>query len=278
MINPKDSVKVREKVITLVLLAIYIITIFSLVKADPIPPSVILNLSKSTMGATGSLGTYLNITGNGTFGGGYIYTLSIQSKIQNKKWKAFVGNVTGKLTLDDGDGYTIFDWPQFSGSVKGEVYATRWPTSVNWSNINCTWGYRRDPTQYQNKTVLERENQAMFLNSSDDNITTTFSYFNHSQLQVGFINIPANNCSSLKTYVNSSRGGPYNEDIFTEVALYDGSNESNGKIIYATIIDATNRYAYRNDTNYDFQMILPENGSYLWNSATAYYFYVELEE
>ena len=114
----------------------------------------------------------------------------------------------------------------------------------------------------------------MFLNSTSDNITTTFLDYNHSVLQIGTITIPANNCSSLRTYVNDSA---YNQDIFTEVVLYDGSNESNGVIVYATSIDTTNQYAYRNDSNYDFQMIVPENGSSNWNSATAYYFYVELE-
>ena len=256
---------------------IYCLICLTIVIAEPIPPTTITNISKTTMGSVGSVGTIVNFTGNGTHAGGYIFTLSIQSKVQNKKWKAFVGNVTATLTLDDGDGYTVFDWSSFSGSVSGEVYATRSSSSVNWSNINCSWGYRRDPTQYTNKTVLERENQAMFLNSSDDNITTTFAYYNHTSMLIGSITIPANNCSSLKTYVNSSRGGPLNQDIFTEIALYDGTNETNGRVIYATYIDSTNRYGYRNATNYDFQMIVPENGSVSWNSATPYYFYVELE-
>jgi len=270
-------IKHREKVFFSISILVYFILLVGLVWADPIPPTTITNWSKSTMGSAGSTGTIFNLTGNGSTAGGYIFTINMQSKVQDKKWKAFVGNVTATLTLDDGDGYTIFDWSQFGGSVNGEVYATRSSTAVNWTNINCSWGYRRDPTQYQNKTVLERENQAMFLNSSDDNITTTFSKFNHSAMQIGSISIPANNCSSLKTYVNSSAGGPYNENIFTEVVLYDGTNESNGRLVYATAIDATNKYGYRNGSNYDFQMIVPENGSSLWNSATAYYFYVELQ-
>jgi hypothetical protein len=272
-----NKVKVREAILPVVFLATFILVIFTIVIAAPIPPSTIENISIQTMGATGSTGTIFNLTGNGTHAGGYVFTLRIQSKVQNKKWKAFVGNATGRLTLDDGDGYTIFDWVQFSGSVTGEVYATRSSGSVNWSNINCTWGYRRDPSEYTNKTAIEIENRAMFLTSTDDNITTTFSYYNHTAILVGTINIPANNCSSLKTYVNSTAGGPLNQEIFTEVLLYDGTNESNGKVIYTTLIDSSNRYGYRNDSNYDFQMIVPENGSQGWNSATAYYFYVELE-
>jgi len=263
----------KERVIFLVILLLCT-SFISFVIASPIPPTVNY-IKNETMGAAGSTGTIVNLTGNGTFAGGYIFTISISSLVQNKRWKAFVGNVTGRLTLDDGEGYTIFDWSQYTGSVGGEVYATRWSDAVNWSNINCTWGYLHDQSKYQNKSVIERENQALFLNNSDDNITTTFSSYNHSAIQIGSITIPANNCSSLRTYINGSQN---NQDIFTEVILYDGTNETNGKIIYATIIDTTDQYGYRNDTNYDFQMIVPENGSPNWHSATAYYFYVELEE
>ena len=269
--------KFMEKVFVFVLLAVYLVTIFSIVKADPVPASDVTLYDTETMGASGSIGYNVSYTGNGSIAGGYIFIIRIDSKVQNKRWKAFVGNVSGRLTLDDSDGYTIFDWSQFTGSVTGEVYATRFSTPVNWSNINCTWGYRRDPNEYQNKTVIEYENTALAFNSSDDNITTTFSQYNHSLLQVGSIAIPANNCSSLRTYVNSSS---YNQDIFTEVILYDGYNDNDGRIIYATFIDETDLYSYRNDsiTSYDFQMIVPENASPTWNSQTSYYFYLELEE
>jgi hypothetical protein len=255
----------------LVVLAAYLVFVFALVRADPIPPTTVVNESKSTVGAAGSTGYLVNFTGNGTHAGGYIFNLSITSKVQNKRWKAFVGSVSGKLTLDDGDGYTIFDWDEFSGTVGGEVYATRTSTAVSWVNINCTWGY----TNVSNKTVLENENQAMYLNSSDDNITRTFNDTIHPQLVIGSAIIPANSCFSTKTYNASARNTDY---VFHETLLYDGTTDLDGNLIYTTVVDTSDVSGYRNDTAYDFQMIVPENGSPTWNSATPYYFYVELEE
>jgi hypothetical protein len=251
-------------------IVIWLILALVIVYATPIAPTI-NNISVSTMGAAGSAGGLVNYSGNGTHAGGYIFTLQISSLIQNRRWKGFVGTVTGRLTLDDGDGYTIFDWDQYSGQVGGEIYATRSAAIVNWSNINCTWGYLNT----SNKTVLENENVAMFLNSSSDNITRTFNDTLHPQLSIAGDVIPANSCFSTKTYIHDRKNTSL--DTFTEILLYDGSNSANGKIIFATIIDSLSQYGYRNDTNYSFQMILPENGSTSAAGVTPYYFYVELE-
>lgn len=263
--------KKKNKLLVLVAVAAYLVFIFSFVRADPIPPTTITNMSSSTIGTAGSTGFMVNYVGNGTHAGGYIFNLSIESKVQNKRWKAFVGYVSGKLTLDDGDGYTIFDWDQFSGSVGGEVYATRSSGAITWTNINCTWGY----SNTSNKTILENENAAMVLNTSDDNITTTFNDTIHPQLIIGQVVIPANLCFSTKTYNASARN---DDNVFREILLYDGLTDTDGSLVYATIVDTFDVSGYRNDTEYDFQMIVPENGSPDWNSATPYYFYVELEE
>jgi hypothetical protein len=262
--------KNSHTILLLVCIVLYGVVIFSIVRATPIQP-IINYISNATIGQAGSSGSIVNYTGNGTHAGGYIFTISLASKVQNKRWKAFIGQVSGRLTLDDGDAYTIFDWDLYTGQVGGEIYATRWSTTVNWSNINCTWGYLNT----SNKTVLENENVAMFLNSSSDNITRTFNDTIHPQLSIAGDTIPANSCFSTKTYVNSSR---HVNDIFTEVVLYDGFTGIDGRIIYATVIDKTNLWGYRNDTSYDFQMLLPENGSTSAPGVTPYYFYVELEE
>jgi len=261
--------KLKEKVLALIVLVVYLVIIFSMVKADPIPPTVTY-VSNETMGAAGAIGYNVSFTGNGSHAGGYIFTVSIYAKVQNKRWKAFVGNATGKLTLDDGDGYTIFDWDQFSGTVGGEVYATRWPSAVSWANINCTWGYNN----ISNKSFFAGENTALSLTAADS-VNRTFNDTQHPQVTIGDIIIPADECFSTRTYINDSR---HTNNIFTELVLYDGTTDVDGRIIYATIIDTSDSYAYRNDTNYDFQMIVPENGSSSAPGVTPYYFYVELEE
>jgi hypothetical protein len=115
----------------------------------------------------------------------------------------------------------------------------------------------------------------MSLTTTSDNVSRTFNDTIHPQLSVGSDVIPANLCFTTKTYINDTKS---TLSVFTEMLLYDGSTDTDGKLIYVTFIDTTNRYGYRNDTNYDFQMILPENASSSAPGSTPYYFYVELEE
>jgi hypothetical protein len=250
-------------------IVIWLILALVFVNAAPIPPTITY-VSNSTMGSANSVGAFFNYTGNGTHAGGYIFTIQVFSMIQDRKWKAFIGNVSGRLTLDDGDSYTIYDWDQFTGTIGGEIYTTRFSSAVNWSNINCTWGY----SNTSNKTVLENENSALSLTSTADNITRTFNDTIHPQMQVGNRVIPQNTCFSTKTFINNSR---QTTNVFAEILLYDGISGTDGKIIYTTSIDTSNQYGYRNDTNYDFQLIVPENSSTTAPGSTPYYFYVELE-
>src|SRR3989344_9224311 len=68
--------------------------------------------------------------------GGSITTIRLNATTQNLRWKAYVGNVTGRLTLDDANDNTIFDWTLTN--VVGEVYATRFSGNINWSGVNCS--------------------------------------------------------------------------------------------------------------------------------------------
>jgi hypothetical protein len=61
---------------------------------------------------------------------------------------------------------------------------------------------------------------------------------------------------------------------FEEIILYDGTDHLNGDIVYATILEQN--LAGYNNNQFDFQMIVPENGAPTWTSSTPYYFYVEL--
>jgi hypothetical protein len=189
--------------------------------------------------------------------GGTITTVTLNVTSQNLRWKAYVGNITGTLTLDDASDNTIFDWALTE--VNGEIYATRQQASINWTGINCS-----------NSTHIELENVAMNHTNRDDNITATFSSQTHSAFYAGTSEILADTCHSVYTYVNSSSQQSY----FEEVVLYDGTNVSNGNIVYATPLEK-DVFGFDNET-YDFQMILPERGLPTWTGSTAYYFYVEL--
>jgi len=56
---------------------------------------------------------------------------------------------------------------------------------------------------------------------------------------------------------------------FEEMVMYDGTST-----VFATILE--DQETGYDGTNYDFQMLVPDNGSASWTGAIPYYVYVEL--
>lgn len=221
--------------------------------ADPVAPDdidLLRNVTKNTTTAE-----FVNISG------GRIADLSVNATIQNPRWKAFVGNVTGEFTLDDPEGSTVFDWT--ISTITGRIYATSNYSAMSWSTVNCS-----------NVTSLEWENDRFNHTNADDNITKTFNATinstddnltvsgSHDQFYVAGRLMVENTCPTLNTYNNSLA----QDDVFEEIALYDGNS-----IIYAAILEDDETGYNRNQ--YDFQMIVPENAL---SGTTAYYIYVEI--
>jgi len=212
---------------------------------------------------------------NESTGGGYIYTINISGSIQDQRWKAYVGNVTGKWVLADVDGNAIYDWP-LTSLIQGEIYVTRKAETVQWTNINCTYSGAGVNTSapnsdITNRIIEEQENQALAFTNPDDNVTATFNVRNHSQMMVGNRIIPANTCYSTFTYVNNTK--QTQSTLFQELLLYDGLNNSVGSVVYATFVeDNANGF---DSGQYDFQLIVPNNGT-SQTIVVPYYFYVEL--
>ena len=205
--------------------------------------------------------------------GGYIYWNNFAILEQNQRWKGYVGNITGSLTLDDANTYTIYNWPL--ATISGEVYATINDTVVNWTGLNCTWaltGGESTPVD-TNRTVEEYFNSKLS-HTRADNISSTFYMRNHSQFSVGDNSFAAHYCYSIHTFVNDTTQNNSGNLYFHEVVMYDDRNVTNGNIVFATLLE-TNQHGYNNET-IDFQMIVPENGAASWTSNTPYYFYVEL--
>ena len=238
-------------------LAVIVVLILNTVSAvDPVPPDSIDTIRNVTKNSTAPL--FVNISG------GRIATLQVNATTQNPRWKAFVGNVTGKFTLMDPEGETVFDWEM--ASLTGRLYATANQSALSWATVNCS-----------NVTSLEWENDKFNHTRADDNITITFNATinstddnltvsgSHDEFYVGGIYMPPNKCPTLNTYNNSLA----QDLVFEEVALYDGSN-----MIYATILE-DDETGYNLDT-YDLQMIVPEIGLPGYSSSTAYYIYVEI--
>lgn len=183
---------------------------------------------------------------------GTITTLSLNVTEQSTKWKAYVGNVTGRLTLDNSNNRTIYDWTYTRG--EGEVYATR-GSSVTWSTLMCA----------NSTTVSSEETSLNHVTSQPDSISNTFVNNTHPQFYVGSTLFSQNTCGyDAYTFVNGSQ-----TSSFPEIMLYDTTNS---EIIFTSIM--SNQSLGYDENHYDFQMLVPEDSSSDENHA--YYFYVEL--
>jgi hypothetical protein len=183
--------------------------------------------------------------------GGALTTLKLNFTQQNFRWKAYIGNVSGRYVLQDSSNYSIYDWTL--SSTSGEVYATR-ASSVSWSAAACA-----TPAQITTEQTAINQNS-----SNTDTIVATFDAKLHDSFTVGTVNIAADSCNSTATNVNSGS----QTAVFQEVLLHDQASA----FVYASILDY-NTTGY-NTLRYDFQMIVPEDDITAGN--TGYYFYVEL--
>ena len=233
----------KNRIITILLLGFLGLLVFS--SATPSGPTSI-NVTLNTTAAGSSSGGIVNISG------GYIAKLNVTATVQNPHWKAFVGWIEGSFVLEDSTGSTIYDWS--SGTTSGEVYATRASGAINWNTISCA-----------DSAEILAEETAM-AHTGQDNISSTFSKTNDNVFNIaGSSQIEIDTCSSQNAYVSNSS----NDATFEEIIVHDGTN-----IVYASVIeDASPGY---DGANYDFQMLIPENGSSSFTGATAYYLYVEI--
>lgn len=186
--------------------------------------------------------------------GGSFTTLNLNVTTQTARWKAYVGNVTGTLTLASSDDDSIYDWTP--GTISGEVYAVR-TDSPDWTNILCA----------PMADILTEGDNLNINNSRADSINATFNTTNHKSMYVGTENVSANQCQAVATFVNNTKQSESDGALFQELLLSDGSN-----MIYTTILE-DKKYGF-NQLVYDFQMILP-NDEFAEN-PTEYWFYAEL--
>jgi hypothetical protein len=246
----KQGLKHNLLLVAVIALIFYLSLIVLASKVDaatPVGPDTLTLIDNETKTASGA--ATINISG------GRIATLNINATIQNPRWKAFVGNVIGKFTLQDSTASTIYDWS--ISSLTGRIHATRTSGAITWASINCS-----------NVTNLRQENLNINHTNPDDNLTVTFNTTagaTHSAFYVGTRYISANSCPTLNVYRNNASSDSYWE----EMALYDTSN-----IVYTSLLD-DNEIGFDGGT-YDFQMIVPENGLPTFTGSTAYYLYIEL--
>lgn len=190
-----------------------------------------------------------------TTAGGSFTTLVLNGTFQNPRWKAYVGNISGALTLDDSTASTIYDWDLTV--ITGEVYASR-SNSVSWSNMACA----------DNATLNAEETAINFDMAKVDSINNTFNNSVHKSFMVAGQTITASTCRAIATYVNDAEQVVDENADFQQILMEDSV-----QIIYAGLLEQ-DAVGYDGISTYDFQMILPDDETS--GVDTTYYFYAEL--
>jgi hypothetical protein len=246
MISEKKIRNVQKLFLTFIAMLIFSSLMMSAVADFPQPtaPDTMTNVSTESPAATGG---YAQNTSGGT-----ITTLNIDATTQNPHWKAYVGNISGKLALQDANNNSVYDWN--ISSMEGEIYATRKSAVVAWDSIECA-----------NLTHIQTEETDLNMTTSDvDSIVSTFNQKSHSAFYAGLSSVGADSCNSTNLYVNNESSSD-----FAELLLYDGAD-----VVYAALVEDS--ITGFDGTEYDFQMIVPESGLEGSQTPETYYFYVEL--
>ncbi|MBU0667264.1 MAG: hypothetical protein KKC26_07900 [Nanoarchaeota archaeon] len=234
-----------KKYLLMAIVTLFVIIVINNVLGDPVGTSVTSNSS------SGRSDTPVNRADEG----GQIVTMLLSATQQNYAWKAYVGNISGGLTLDDANEWTIYDWTL--SSYTGEIFASRAGSGIAWGSINCS-----------NASRMATENTALNMGSTDiDNINNTFGETSHANFVVAGRTMTG--CPSEAMYVNDSSQVMGANALFQEIILHDGTNT-----VFTSVLEE-NLVGYDNSSQFDFQMIVPEDDT--GGVTTTYYFYAELD-
>lgn len=187
-----------------------------------------------------------------TTAGGSFTTLVLNATTQTTRWKAYVGNVTGELTLSDANAQAIYDWDL--AAITGEVYTSR-NNSIDWSEIRCAAS-----------GTIASEEIALNHTGTADSINRTFNGTVHAGFYVGVRYLSPSTCRAVATYTNGTAQAPSEDADFQEILLDDTQS-----LVYATLLeDDVSGY---NSDPFDFQMIVAEAQA---ETPSTYYFWAEL--
>jgi hypothetical protein len=193
--------------------------------------------------------------------GGSIITISLDAVQQNPGWKAYVGNISGSLVLQDASAMSIYEWTMASAALGGSIFISR-ASSINWTPIRCA----------TSGEVVAEDAALGFNPSIADSVNMTFNNTVHKGMPIsGIGTINNNTCRSTATFVNATRQVVSDTSKFQEILLSDTSS-----LVYGTFIDQDSSGFSTNSTNgitYDYQLIVgdPKN-----ITSYTYYFYADL--
>jgi hypothetical protein len=183
---------------------------------------------------------------------GNVTYLDLVGLTTTQAWQGYYGNVSGTIQLADSSSKVLYNWSETSPN--GEVYSTR-AFDANFAEVSCA-----------GSGEIASEESFMGQDPSDvDSISNTFDQNSHPPFFVGSIQILQDNCSSVNLYGS----GGEQSSLFYEVLLKDGDSN----IVYTSILEQDEQGF--DGENYDFEMMVSEDGHGNNTAATVYYFYLE---
>ncbi len=195
---------------------------------------------------------------------GNITELSINGQRVTKYWQGYFGNVSGSIILGTASGFNLYQW---SGTVTGEIYASRNDSRINWTGVRCG-------------SIEQVASEDVYLDANSretaDSLNMTFNYTSHPTLVLAGNTISG--CRSTPVNGTSSLATGYWNAFLTDNGTNSGAADDD-IIIYTSIIDSDG--IGFNGNTYDFQMLVAEPGNgtedFPGGTPTTYFFYVELD-
>jgi hypothetical protein len=244
----KQVVDMQNKMLVLILaVSLSLLLIVESTLGVVSPPTALSQVSSSRR----NLSTLANQNVNAQAGN--VTQLTITALSITKTWQGYYGNISGAIVLQNSNNNTFYNWTMASAS--GKIFATRASNAV-FTAVNCT-----------NSTQRAAEETTLGVVAGDaDSVANTFSGNTHPAFGVGTQNITANQCNSTNAFGST---GPQAANFF-QVLLSDSSSNT----IYTTIMNGSK--AGFDGGNWDFELLVGQNGHAGGSTVTPYYFFVEL--
>jgi len=211
---------------------------------------------------------------------GNVTQLDIFAYSTTQSWQGYYGNVSGVLELTDGSNNTLYNWTL--ANPQGEVYASTNDT-IDWINIQCinftSLGTGGDETGNGGTTNLNGTNLSILeerFNIAEDDVDGVDETFTlsgpgtHDEFFAASQQFTEGECRSTRVFGD---GGAGVNDEFEEVLLYEPGTSS---VIFAALLEESSVLGF-DGRDYDFEMLVLEDGHGTDVATTNYYFYVELE-
>ncbi|MFH1134432.1 MAG: hypothetical protein V1735_08155 [Nanoarchaeota archaeon] len=212
-------------------------------------------------------------TQNITAQAGNVTQLVLTGTTVTQTWAGFYGNITGTITLDDAQNFTLYNWTMVR--PQGEVYAADAEVTWETGTVVC-YNYSRDNLTYISLADFESEfgivstdpdgiNETFLINRSHRSFYAGGNYINGT---LGQKTTGGYACPAVSLYNSTGQ----NDEQYQEVILYNFAAQ---RPFFASLIEQNPVLGFNNQY-WDFEMILPVNNHNGSIATKDYYFYVEL--